>query len=160
MPEGIVSSAFVNDLGLFFQTFGILGGILFSLVLTCYPKRLMLSQYIIIISMMVTLGFFMYADSQASQPLLCVSISMMGFFLLAEIFVAYELAVEQTAKDGVGDTLSCGIINVTTNVISFCIALSLTPVVSKETIKSNTTSFVVLFICLGIGFIFLVLASI
>lgn len=102
----------------------------------------------------------MYADSQANRPLICFSICLMGFTLLPEIFVSFELAVEQTAKDGVGDILSCGLINVTMNGTSLILALSMAPLVNKETKKSNTYSFVILMINLILALVFLIIASI
>jgi len=83
----------------------------------------------------------------------------MGFFLLPVIFVAYELAVEQTVKDGVGDSLSCGIINVATNTISFIVAFALTYEADKETIKSNDVVYSVLLANLVISVVLLVIAQ-
>ena len=40
IPEGITEASFANTLGIYMQAFGIVGGVIFSLVLTCYPKRL------------------------------------------------------------------------------------------------------------------------
>ena len=84
----------------------------------------------------------------------------MGFFLLPVIFVAYELAVEQTVKDGVGDTLSCGIINVGANTLSFIAAFALGFELEKETIRSNTITYSILLCNLLISFCLLVVASV
>lgn len=62
-----------------------------------------------------------------------MSCAIHGFFLLPILFVAYELAVMQTASDGVGDTMSCGLINLTANFLGFLIAIALTPALGKET---------------------------
>jgi len=71
-----------------------MGGILFSVVLTCYPTKLMHGAYVINIGLIASMGFFVYADSQASRELLLTANGCVGFFLLPVIFVAYELAVE------------------------------------------------------------------
>ena len=56
----------------------------------------------------------------------------LGFFLLPILFVAYELAVESTAVDGVGETMSWGLINVTANFFGFLVALGLQPELAKK----------------------------
>lgn len=94
IPEGILEESFVKELGVYFQATGIVGGVIFSLVLFRYPKQLMLSAYIIGVGQIVTLGFFWYADTLASRPLLITAICLMGFFLFPVLFVAFELAVE------------------------------------------------------------------
>ena len=76
------------------------------------------------------------------------------------IFVGYEVAVELTQKDGVGDTLSCGIINLTTNLISGIIYFSIVPLVNKETIRSNSFTYMILLINLTIALVLLIISSI
>ena len=61
-----------------------------------------------------------------------VACASLGFFLLPILFVAYELAVESTAADGVGETMSCGLINVTANIFGFIVAIALQPELAKE----------------------------
>ena len=80
-------------MGMFMEVFGIVGGILFSLLLTWYPKKLMLGAYIITIGLIVSLGFFYYFNTLENRGLLCFGSSAMGFFLFPMIFVAFELAV-------------------------------------------------------------------
>ena len=58
--------------------------------------------------------------------------------------VAFELAVEQTASDGVGETMSCGLINIINQVFGFLICISLTPTLDKKTHKSAMIKFMVL----------------
>ena len=160
IPNGILETSFVNDMGLFLQAFGCVGGIVFATVLTFYPEKFMLGAYIIMIGSILGMSFFVYADGNADRTLLCLASSFIGFFMLPMIFVGYELVVEQTKNDGVGETVSCGIINVASNLFSFLLALVLTPLVERETHQSNQLTFMILFINLLIGFMFLVLASI
>lgn len=91
--------------------------------------------------------------------MLIVAISLMGFFLLPVIFVGYELAVEQTIKDNVGDTLSCGIINVATNLISGIVFFSINGLVNKETHKSNTITYSILVFNLVLALVFLIIGT-
>ena len=56
--------------------------------------------------------------------------------------------------------MSCGIINVASNLFSFLLALVLTPLVERETHQSNQLTFMILFVNLLVGFIFLILANI
>jgi len=73
--------------------------------------------------------------------------------------VAYELAVESTAPDGVGESMSCGIINVVANILGFFLAISLTPFLNKETTESTSITFTVLFVNLAVSLLFLFLGS-
>ena len=79
------------------------------------------------------LVFFYAATVKANETLIIVACAALGFFLLPILFVAYELAVESTAVDGVGETMSCGLINVTANFFGFLVALGLQPELAKKT---------------------------
>ena len=127
VPFGITDSQFTTTMGLFVLGFGILGGIVFSIVLMYRPKWITGSAYLICIASMLFLGFFYYADKTSDRVEIEVACGVHGFFLLPILFVAYELAVMQTAEDGVGDTMSCGLINLTANFVGFVIAIALTP---------------------------------
>ena len=119
-------------MGLFVYGFGIPGGIIFSILLTYKPKLLKLSAYLICITAILFLGFFYFATIRADKMLIFVACSVLGFFLLPILFVAYELAVHSTAADGVGETMSCGLINVSANFLGFLVAIALQPELSKE----------------------------
>ena len=114
-------------MGCFCLGFGILGGITFSLILTKYAERMMLAAYIICLGCILSLGFFYIADAHVNKTLILVACSIHGFFLLPIFIVAYELAVEHMAPEGVGDTMSCGLINLDANFIGFVIAMAMTP---------------------------------
>lgn len=49
-------------MGLFVFGFGILGGVIFAIVLMRYPKKMMLSTYLITILSIICLTFFYLAD--------------------------------------------------------------------------------------------------
>ena len=118
-------------MGLSVYGFGVLGGVIFSIVLMRYPKKLMLSNYLITIASILCLTFFFLADRQADRTEILIACAVLGFTLLPIFFVAYELAVEQTASDGVGDSMSCGLINLAGNFLGFLLAISLTPALNK-----------------------------
>jgi Na+/melibiose symporter-like transporter len=53
---------------------------------------------------------------------------MVGFSNIPILMISYELAICQTLPQGIEETLSCGVINMTANVIGFAIITGLTPV--------------------------------
>ena len=148
------------DLGLSVYGFGILGGVLFSIYLTWNPRHMLKSAFIVCISSMMTLAYFYFANTRADKTELFVASSILGFLLLPILFVAYELAVSQTAHLGVGENMSCGLINVTANILGFLVAISLTPALDKETTDSTDVTFLVMFINLAIALLFLILGSV
>ena len=56
--------------------------------------------------------------------------------------------------------MSCGLINVTANILGFLVAISLTPALDKETTDSTDVTFLVMFINLAIALLFLILGSV
>ena len=80
-------------MGLVVFGFGILGGILNSMVLTYYPDKLMTAAYLIVLSTALSLGFFNFADIQANKVAILIACALHGFSLLPILMVAYELAV-------------------------------------------------------------------
>ena len=75
------------------------------------------------------------------------------------LFVAYELAVEQTAHLGVSENMSCGLINCYANIVGFIIAIALTPALDEQTKAGADWTFGVLLVNLGISLIFLIVGS-
>ena len=157
---GISDTDFLNKMAMYMPAFGIVGGILYSIILTWYPGKMMLGAYSVNIGLIISLAFFYYVDSLANRTLLCVASSLIGFFLFPMIFIAFELAVAQTVSDGVGDTMSCGLLNCISNPLAFAIDLSLTPLLTKETPTATAITFAIMFANLGIALVFLVLSSI
>ena len=80
-------------MGIFEQIFSIVGGIVFAIVLTWFPGRMMNAAYVICIGSIVVLGYFYYADTIADKVQLIIATSSIGFFLIPTYTVAYELAV-------------------------------------------------------------------
>ena len=63
------------------------------------------------------------------------------------------------APEGVGDTMSCGLINLDANFIGFVIAMAMTPLFEKETKASIRVAFILLFLNPTLSLIFLILGS-
>ena len=159
IPYGITEQKFVVDMGLVVFGVGILGGVLNSMVQTCYPGKLMTTAYVILLTTVLSLAFFNFADIQANKVAILVACGFHGFFLLPILMVAYELAVEQTAHLGVGESMSCGLINMYANTMGFVVAISLTPALSEESTSSALVTFAVLFVNLAVALFFLIAAS-
>lgn len=146
-------------MGLLVFGFGVMGGVSFSFVLTCYPEKMKLAAYIVGISSALALAAFFVSDTKASETDIEISCGFLGFFLLPILMIAYELAVAQTAHLGVGESMSCGLINVYANFVGFLIAIGLTPALAKETESSTVVTFAVMFVNLGLALLFLILGS-
>ena len=91
---GIDDLDFDNKMGTYMPAFGIVGSVLYSIVLTWYPKKMMLGQYSINFGLILTWAFFYYVDTLGSKMWLCVASAAVGFFLCPVVFVSFELAVE------------------------------------------------------------------
>ena len=117
------------------------------------------AAYFICVSSIACLGLFYFTADHADEVLLLVVCSILGFFLIPILFVAYEIAVEQTAPLGVGDAMSCGIINVFANTVAFVITISLTPTLNEATPNQLLIAFGVMFLNLGLALLFLLLGS-
>ena len=130
-PYGITESSFNTTLGIYLQSFGVTSGILYSLFLFKFPRFLHKTAYLIAISTLAATIFFYIAALQESKTLVLVAGSVIGFTMLPTLFVAYELAVEQTADSGVTESMSCGLLNTAGMFLSFIIAISLTPSLSE-----------------------------
>ena len=157
---GISDTDFYSKLGIYMPLFGIVGGIFYSIILTRYSGKMMLGAFSVIIGSIASLAFFYYVDSLADRTLLCVASSLIGFFAFSFLFIAFELAVGQTVSDGVGDTMSCGIIVSFSSTIAFAVDLSLTLLLTKETKEATGISFVIIFANLCFALVFLILSSI
>ena len=147
-------------MGLFVFGAGIPGGIIFSLFLTWKPEFLKKSAYLICITAIASLAFFYLVTIREDEILVYIACGVLGFFLLPILFVAYELAVESTVKDGVGETMSCGLINVVANFAGFLMALALQPELATETKDKTMIAIIVLFANLGLSLMFLILGDI
>ena len=60
--NGLTDTAFVTTMGLYLQTAGIIGGIVFAMVLSRYPDKLYYGSYTITIGCLLSLAFFVIGD--------------------------------------------------------------------------------------------------
>ena len=65
--------------------------------------------------------------------------------------VAYELAVDQTSALGVGEGMSCGLINSLANLLGFIYVLALTPSLASKTESTARMSMYILIASLVIA---------
>ena len=66
-PYGIHSDDFFTWLGVYVQGFGVVGGVVFSILLAAYPSKMMASAYISCIMSIVCLAYFYAADIAANK---------------------------------------------------------------------------------------------
>lgn len=85
--------------------------------------------------------FWLLIGNQLSTE---ISVSIFGFVNLPIVFVAYELAVEQTKLTGLGSALPCGVINMLANFVSLVVVLILTPILAVQSNKSSLAVMAVL----------------
>ena len=157
-PYGITDTAEVEKMGLYLQCFGMAGGILSSFVLTCYPK-LKLANYTIMVLTILATVFFDMSMRNGNKPLIFTSCAVTGVVILSIFMVAYELAVEQTHAQGVGEAMSCGIINTISNLVSAILVVSITPSLNKETKGASTIGMSILYGIEVLGLISMIMAD-
>lgn len=61
-----------------------------------------------------------------------IATSLLGLVLVPILTISYELAVTQTVHMGIGEAMSCGIINTLANTLGVTIILILTPYLKEE----------------------------
>ena len=119
----------------------------------------MRAAYVLCTMSLLFLALFYYSASHANRFEVFGACSFLGFFLVPMLFVAYELAVEQVSHLGVGDNMSCGLINLYANFFGFIVAISLTPALNKESLEGIQVTYIVLFVNLAVALMFLALGQ-
>jgi hypothetical protein len=76
---------------------------------------------------------------------------MTGFSCLPLFMIGYELAVAQTLPKGIGEALSCGMINVTCNLFGFLSIMGFTPYLNKNTRENVLGSILMMATILLVG---------
>ena len=66
-PYGIHSDDFFTWLGVYVQGVGVIGGVVFSILLTAYPSKMMFAAYTSCIMSIVCLAYFYAADIAANK---------------------------------------------------------------------------------------------
>ena len=82
-----------------------------------------------------------------------------GFVTLPILMVAYELAVEQTAHLGIGEGMSCGLINSLANLLGFVYVLILTPFLDRKTKQDCLSSMLFLLTSLAVAMVLIIISN-
>ena len=145
-------------MGICFQAVGMAGGAISALILYKYPY-LTLANYLVVILGIITCFLYDYAMRSANETLLLVSSSFMGIVMLPIFMIAYEMAVARTQPKGVGESMSCGIINTVACTSSGVFLLILTPILKQQTIEGTKTTMAILYCLLFGSFICLIIST-
>ena len=70
--------------------------------------------------------YFMYSIEEQNLVQLKISNTLSGFITVPILMAAYELAVAQTLHLGIGEGMSCGLINTLANTFGFLYVFFLT----------------------------------
>ena len=98
-----------------------------AIVLYYRPKNLPEAALFVAIATTITFGYFYLGTTVFDDKTqILVACSVGGFSVLPILLVAYELAVEQTSSIGVGEGMSCGLINSLANFLGFLFVAGLT----------------------------------
>ena len=144
-PFGFDDTSFNSIAGVLFNLFGVLGGVLTALILYYNPRKLPEAALFVALATTATFIYFMTGTGQSEDKTqMLVACSAGGFCVLPILMVAYELAVEQTTLLGVGEGMSCGLINSLANSLGFVYVLVLTPILDQKTTGAAQTSMVCL----------------
>lgn len=132
LPFGIVDNDFTSLLGTCFNIGGIAGSVLSCVVISkVQPKSgspVPTLKRAALISATLTLAamcYFTFATHNADRTQLVVASSALGVVAYPIIYITYELLVGLTP--GVGEAMSCGILNSVANLGGFLIILGATP---------------------------------
>ena len=130
-----------------------------AIVLYYRPKNLPEAALFVAIATTLTFAYFYLGTTVFDDKTqILVACSVGGFSVLPILLVAYELAVEQTSSLGVGEGMSCGLINSLANFLGFLFVAGLTEFLKKETTQAATTSMLILFGSLILAIILIVLS--
>ena len=133
IPYGFDDTELFTDLGLAYNLIGIIGSIITSVILYFYPEALYKACFTIGLGTLATYLYFVYSIEAQDTLQLDVANFLCGFATIPILMVAYELAVAQTLHLGIGEGMSCGLINSLANVLGFLYVFSLTFWLSENT---------------------------
>ena len=103
---------------------------------------------------MLTFGYFFLSTLASSKVNIIISCILVGIANLPVFTVSYELAVQQTMCLGVGEALSCGLINSLGNMIGWMCVIGLTPLLDRVEPRYSIQSMAGLIVGLGLSVIF------
>ena len=153
LPFGIDDVEFVSWAGVTYNFGGILGNLLASLVACKLPNKLEAVFLTVALTSTLTYIYFFVATMGASRVNIIISCLLVGIANLPVFTVSYELAVQQTMSLGIGEALSCGLINSFGNVIGWASVIGMTPLLDQVTEKNSIISQAILIVLLGVSVI-------
>ena len=154
LPFGIDDVSFVSWAGVAYNVGGLIGQVIASFLVCMWPKSLQLVFLIIAATSLLTFGYFFLATLVASKANIILACVLVGIANLPVYTVSYELVVQQTLSLGVGEGLSCGLINLLSNMIGWVCVLGLTPLLDKVEQRYSILSMAGLTFGLGLSVIF------
>ena len=165
LPFGIADNDFTSLLGTCFNIGGIAGSVL-SCVAIAKASRTASSpvstlKRAALISSTLTLAalcYFVFATRQADRTQLVIAASLLGLSSYPIMFIAFELLVGLTP--GVGEAMSCGILNSTANFAGFLVIVSATPFLGHAKKVDSMAVYTALIIDLVIATILILLIKV
>ena len=123
-----------------------------AIILLYRPESLVEASASIAYATILTFVFFMLSSALFDSEIqIIIATSAGGFTILPILMVAYELAVEQTSHLGIGEGMSCGLINSLANLLGFFYVLCLTPLLDEGTPTSSITTMWILLTSLAVA---------
>ena len=123
-----------------------------AVVLYNRPEYLVEASASIVFGTILTFIFFILSSALFdSETQIIIATSVGGFTILPILMVAYELAVAQTSHLGIGEGMSCGLINSLANLLGFFYVLCLTPLLDEKTQTASITAMYILLTSLAVA---------
>ena len=127
LPYGIDDSSFTSVCGVIFIVGGVIGGIAGSALLTRYPQCLFASNILVAVLSFIVFVYFWLSARYISRINIQIACGLIGFVNFPGFTTSFELAVDQTRHLGVGEGMSCGLLNLIANTTSFLTVVAMTP---------------------------------
>ena len=159
-PYGFDDSGFDSTMGILYNFCGVGGGILASILLFYNPRNLSEASLFAATATLATFVYFMLGTAHFDDKVqILIACCVSGFGTLPILMVAYELAVEQTSHLGIGEGMSCGLINSLANFLGFIYVLVLTPFLDNKTSSAALSSMIMLSVSLGLAIVLIIISS-
>ena len=123
-----------------------------ALFLFYRPEYLAEASAAIAFGTILTFVYFILSSAIfKAETQIIIATSAGGFAVLPILMVAYELAVAQTSHLGIGEGMSCGLINSLANLLGFFYVLALTPLLDEKTPTASITAMWILLTSLAVA---------
>ena len=141
-PFGFDSASFQSFLGILLNASGLLGAALAAFFFNGASASKFRRAAIMcgIFTIMAFAYFTIAVKTLRSETHIAIATACVGFFNLPMFMIGYELAVRQTLYKGIGEALSCGLINLLANFLGFVWIIILTPYLASNTEQHALTT--------------------